>query len=134
MRAVFLWLARNQWLKTRLPRLWFMRRRPSLHAGRDHGGRAPRCRATPGRRHRHDVHRLGENLTSLDEAEAVADHYVELVDRIVAEGIDGEVSVKPTQLGLDLDADACTSCWCGSPSGRRRRLVPVARHGGQRLL
>ena len=26
MRAVFLWLARNQWLKTRLPRLWFMRR------------------------------------------------------------------------------------------------------------
>ena len=26
MRGVFLWLARNQWLKTRLPRLWFMRR------------------------------------------------------------------------------------------------------------
>jgi proline dehydrogenase len=51
--------------------------------------------------------RLGENLTSLDEAEAVADHYVELVDQIVAAAIDGEVSVKPTQLGLDLDADAC---------------------------
>jgi len=29
------------------------------------------------------------------------------VDRIVDAGLDGEVSVKPTQLGLDLDADAC---------------------------
>jgi proline dehydrogenase len=50
--------------------------------------------------------KLGENLASLDEAEDVADHYVELLDRIAADGIDGEVSVKPTQLGLDLDEDA----------------------------
>jgi proline dehydrogenase len=51
--------------------------------------------------------RLGENLTTLDEAEEVARHYEMLVDRIVDAGLDGEVSVKPTQLGLDLDADAC---------------------------
>jgi proline dehydrogenase len=108
MRAVFLWLARNQWLKERLPRLWFMRRavrrfmpgetmEDALRAA------GPLQAAGIGTMYT----RLGENLTSLDEAEAVADHYVELVDRIVAEGIDGEVSVKPTQLGLDLDADAC---------------------------
>jgi proline dehydrogenase len=50
---------------------------------------------------------LGENLTTLDEAAAVADHYAELLDRIAVAGIDGEISVKPTQLGLDLDEDVC---------------------------
>jgi proline dehydrogenase len=49
--------------------------------------------------------RLGENLESLDEADAVADHYVEVLDAIAARGYRGEVSVKPTQLGLDLDED-----------------------------
>jgi proline dehydrogenase len=108
MRAVFLWLARNQWLKTRLPRLWFMRRavrrfmpgetmEDALRAA------GPLQAAGIGTMYT----RLGENLTALDEAEAVADHYIELVDRIVAAGIDGEVSVKPTQLGLDLDAETC---------------------------
>ena len=108
MRAVFLWLARNQWLKTRLPRLWFMRRAVRRfmpgETMEDALGAAGPLQAA-GIRTMYT--RLGENLTSLDEAEAVADHYVELVDQIVAAGIDGEVSVKPTQLGLDLDADAC---------------------------
>jgi proline dehydrogenase len=108
MRAMFLWLARNQWLKTRLPRLWFMRRAvrrfmPGETMDDALQAAGPLQAAGIGTMYT----RLGENLTSLDEAEAVADHYVELVDRIVAAGIDGEVSVKPTQLGLDLDADAC---------------------------
>jgi proline dehydrogenase len=51
--------------------------------------------------------RLGENLDHVAEAEAVADHYIEVIDKIVASGIDGEVSVKPTQLGLDLDPELC---------------------------
>ena len=51
--------------------------------------------------------RLGENLESLAAADEVADHYQALIDRIKAVGIDGEISVKPTQLGLDLDADTC---------------------------
>jgi proline dehydrogenase len=49
--------------------------------------------------------RLGENLTSLEEADAVADHYIEVFDAIAARGYRGEVSVKPTQLGLDHDED-----------------------------
>ncbi len=50
---------------------------------------------------------LGEALTRLDEATAVRDHYLHMFDRIKALGIAGHVSVKPTQLGLDLSADAC---------------------------
>jgi proline dehydrogenase len=51
--------------------------------------------------------KLGENLTRLDEAEAVRDHYMWMFDQIRERGIPGHVSVKPTQLGLDLSRDAC---------------------------
>jgi proline dehydrogenase len=49
--------------------------------------------------------KLGENLESLAEADAVADHYIAVLDAIKARGLAGEISVKPTQLGLDLDED-----------------------------
>jgi proline dehydrogenase len=53
--------------------------------------------------------KLGENLTRLDEADAVRDHYLTFYDMVKAAGIDGHVSVKPTQLGLDLSQDACAA-------------------------
>ena len=46
---------------------------------------------------------LGENVADRDEASAVTRHYMEVLERIPAAGIDAEVSVKLTQLGLDLD-------------------------------
>ena len=49
---------------------------------------------------------LGENLERAEQAQAVADHYHDLLAKIMARGLDAEISVKPTQLGLDLDADA----------------------------
>jgi len=51
--------------------------------------------------------RLGENLTNLDEAEEVTAHYLDVLDRVRAAGLDAQISVKPTQLGLDLDAGVC---------------------------
>ena len=51
--------------------------------------------------------RLGEAITSAAEAAAVRDHYVELFDAITAHGLPAQVSVKPTQLGLDLSMEAC---------------------------
>ena len=50
---------------------------------------------------------LGENLTSLGEADAVRDHYLGVLDAIRSRGLPAEVSVKPTQLGLDLSAESC---------------------------
>jgi proline dehydrogenase len=49
--------------------------------------------------------RLGENVTRSEEADEVAEHYLGLLERITAENLDGEISVKPTQLGLDLDPE-----------------------------
>jgi proline dehydrogenase len=50
---------------------------------------------------------LGENLTRAEEAEDVTRHYLEVLDRVDAAGLDAQVSVKLTQLGLDLGGDLC---------------------------
>jgi len=47
---------------------------------------------------------LGENVTARAETDAVVAHYLDLLGRIRAAGLDAEVSVKLTQLGLDFDA------------------------------
>jgi proline dehydrogenase len=51
--------------------------------------------------------KLGENLTKREEAEQVTLHYLEVFDKVAAAGLDAQVSVKPTQLGLDLDRSLC---------------------------
>ena len=51
--------------------------------------------------------RLGAALTQAPGSVAVRDHYVALFDAIKQRGLPAQVSVKPTQLGLDLSMDEC---------------------------
>ncbi|MFN2447939.1 MAG: proline dehydrogenase family protein [Vicinamibacterales bacterium] len=51
--------------------------------------------------------RLGENLTDIAEAEAVTEHYLRVLDLVAAAKIDAQISIKPTQLGLDQDPEVC---------------------------
>src|SRR5712692_7206525 len=51
--------------------------------------------------------KLGENVTRGEEAEEVTEHYLDAMDQVHAAGLDAQISVKPTQLGLDLDAELC---------------------------
>ncbi len=53
------------------------------------------------------LNHLGENVTTAEEAERARDSYVEMVRQLDAAGLDGNVSIKLTQLGLDLDRDLC---------------------------
>jgi proline dehydrogenase len=46
---------------------------------------------------------LGESVTSLDAADAATREYVAVINAIVQSGIERNVSVKLTQLGLDVD-------------------------------
>ncbi|MGE0078854.1 MAG: proline dehydrogenase family protein [Bacteroidales bacterium] len=50
---------------------------------------------------------LGEFIKTLDEAEKNKIEYIELIDSIEKEKIDGNYSVKPTMFGLLIDKDAC---------------------------
>jgi proline dehydrogenase len=106
MRRVFLWAAKNAWLRERLPRMRFMRRAvrrfmpgETMESAMD--AAVPLEAAGIASMYT----KLGENLESIAEADAVADHYIAVLDAIKARGFSGEISVKPTQIGLDLDED-----------------------------
>lgn len=50
---------------------------------------------------------LGESVTSREEAEAATEMAIRILERIAAEGLDANVSMKPSQLGLDIDEAFC---------------------------
>jgi proline dehydrogenase len=50
---------------------------------------------------------LGESITGAEAAEKVRDHYLWLFDRIAELRLPAQVSVKPTQLGVDLSIVQC---------------------------
>lgn len=58
-----------------------------------------------GRRTTVDV--LGESVHSEAAAKAATDRYLELLDALAARGLDGNVSLKLSQMGLDLSAELC---------------------------
>lgn len=107
MRGLLLWCASNPWLAAHVPRWRFVRRAlrrfmpgeefaAALAAAVDFRSRGVGAIFT----------RLGENVKDLSEAAAVVEHYEAILEQAKAAGVDAEISVKPTQLGLDIDADA----------------------------
>jgi proline dehydrogenase len=50
---------------------------------------------------------LGEEVTRRDEARALVDEYMHVFETIRGQGLDSNVSVKPTGLGLKLDRAFC---------------------------
>lgn len=62
---------------------------------------------------------LGESTTSRKEADADVREYLNVLDRIEATGVDSNVSVKLTQLGLDIDPSYCLE--------NTRRIVEAAK-------
>ena len=108
MRKVLLAGSTNAWLRERATRTAFVRRSVS--------------RFMPGERIEDALRaakeekpvgittiltRLGENVTNAQEAEDVTLHYLDVLDRVATMGLDAHISVKPTQLGLDLDRAMC---------------------------
>jgi len=112
MRSTLLWMGRNPWMREHLPSLPFARkavRRFMPGEGVDDAiAAADRLdKEGFGVLFTH----LGENITELAEANAVAAHYHDVLDRSRERALAGarpiEISVKPTQLGLDVDQDVC---------------------------
>ena len=65
---------------------------------------------------------LGESVRTIDEASAATREYLRLLDLIVASGIERNVSLKLTQLGLTVDRATCVD-------NMRRVLDPAQTHG-----
>lgn len=68
---------------------------------------------------------LGENVTSLEEASASRDSYVEALARIAERKLAATVSLKLTQFGLDFSQDACLE--------NVRGLAAAAKASGSRV-
>jgi proline dehydrogenase len=65
---------------------------------------------------------LGESVATLDEATAATREYLRILDAIIASEIERNISLKLTQLGLDVDRATCVD-------NLRRILEPAQRHG-----
>jgi proline dehydrogenase len=50
---------------------------------------------------------LGENVTKESEARANADEYIRILQAIHDEGLDANISIKPTAMGLAMDDQLC---------------------------
>jgi proline dehydrogenase len=51
---------------------------------------------------------LGESVTTIAEADAATRVYLQMIDAIVASGVERNISLKLSQLGLDIDRATCT--------------------------
>jgi proline dehydrogenase len=65
---------------------------------------------------------LGESVSSFDEAQAAAQEYVRIINAIVQSGVERNISLKLTQLGLDVDRATAVD-------NMRRILEPADAHG-----
>lgn len=109
MRSALLRASENKWLAQHLPNYPFARQAVRRFMPGEHVSDALReCE----RLAQHDtatvITQLGENITTIAEAQAVHDHYVTVLSDIERRNLPTHVSIKPTQLGLDIDPDFCT--------------------------
>ncbi|PYT15551.1 MAG: proline dehydrogenase, partial [Acidobacteria bacterium] len=108
LRSAFLAGSQSRWLRERAVKLRFVRRAVSrFMPGEEVEAALDAARALQGAGIGAVLTYLGENLRSPQEAEQVARHYLDVLARAQRAGLDVEISVKLTQLGLDLDRAAC---------------------------
>ena len=107
-RKALLAMSTNVWLRERATKAAFVRRSVSTFMP---GERVEDAMAAAAVQEKQGIGtiftRLGENITSAAEAEEVTVHYLDVLDKIRAAGLGAQISVKPTQLGLDLDEALC---------------------------
>jgi proline dehydrogenase len=109
LRNALLWASTNPFLAQRLPTYRFVRKATSrFMPGETLDDALREAARLQGEGIPTTFTLLGENVTTPEEADAVADHYLEVLAAVRTRGLDTEVSVKPTQLGLDLGAEEAT--------------------------
>jgi proline dehydrogenase len=122
MRKVLLAGSTNPWLRERATKTAFVRRSVSRFMPGETSEDAVRAaQALKPQGITTILTRLGENLTTAEEFEEVTTHYLDVLDKIAAAGLDAHISIKPTQLGLDLDPALCD-----------RNLVRIIERAGER--
>jgi proline dehydrogenase len=108
MRSALLWASQNAWLREQAPQQKFVRRTVArFMPGERVEDAMEAAQGLASQNIRTIFTQLGENITSPSEAEQVRDHYLAVLGQIRESGLPVELSVKLTQLGLDLGDDLC---------------------------
>ena len=110
MRKFFLFLSRQKqlrkWMETSR---WARRLSARFVAGDDLPEALATCQRINAEGIAVTLDHLGENVTSLEEAAASRDAYMQALTEIANLKIDGNVSLKLTQFGMDLSLAKCAS-------------------------
>ncbi len=108
MRSFLLACSQSRWLRERATRYGFMRRAVSRFMPGETASEALSAAAALRDQSIGTVFTyLGENIADPAEAGSVTQHYVQVLDCIRERALGTEISVKLTQLGLDLSTDVC---------------------------
>src|SRR6266704_747435 len=108
LRSVLLAASQNQWLRDRATHYSFVRSTVSrFMPGETLEDALGAAEALRNKRIGTVFTHLGENIKDGSEAQQVTEHYLEVLERIRERGLQAEISVKLTQLGLDLSPDLC---------------------------
>ena len=108
MRNALLMASENAWLRERAPRYRFIRRAVERFLpGENLEDAIAAAQRLAEKRIDTLLTHLGENVAGRAEAEAVTNHYLNVIERIRAARLPSEISVKLTQLGLDADREFC---------------------------
>lgn len=107
MRALLLWCAQNPWLSEHVPQWGFVRRAVKrFMPGEDFDSALKAAVAFKSLGIGAVFTKLGENIKSLSEATAAVEHYETVLKQAAEASLEAEISVKPTQVGLDIDPEA----------------------------
>ncbi|HEU4437383.1 MAG TPA: proline dehydrogenase family protein [candidate division Zixibacteria bacterium] len=107
-RKALIWISENQTLRQKLPRYRFVQRAVSrFMPGEELTDALAAGEGMKGKNITSLLTLLGENITEPKEAEKVARHYIDALPEIKQKGLDGQISIKLTQLGLDLGEELC---------------------------
>jgi proline dehydrogenase len=108
MRSALLWASQSQWLRRHIPRYGFVRRSVSrFMPGEDLNDALAAARTLQQDDLTTVLTHLGENVADAAEAEAMTEHYLQVLKCVQSDGLHTEVSVKLTHLGLDLSHTLC---------------------------
>ncbi len=107
-RNALLWISENRKLRQTLPRYKFIRRAVSrFMPGEELSDAVQAAEKLREKNITTILTRLGENVADEAETREVIDHYLNALPQIQQRQLDAYISIKPTQLGLDLNEDLC---------------------------
>jgi proline dehydrogenase len=108
MRSILLAASQNKWLRENAVNYPFVRRSVSrFMPGESLGAAIGAAQGLAQKKIGSVFTNLGENVKDRAEALHVTEHYLEVLRRVHASGLRAEISLKLTQLGLDLSPDLC---------------------------